>query len=297
MTQIASKAKIKLSVCITAYNRPEGLERTLRSLSRQSRQPDEVIVSDDCSPRDPKDVIDHWSKQFRNFYYNRNENNLNMPGNLNLAISLANGEYIANLHDSDEFDSTLLEKWEKSLDENPTAGFVFSGVQSISGTGSSKRFDIHPVKPITNGIEFYEKHLIHRYSSYVWGTVMARREAYQRLLPFNPKYEAYSDVDMWIRMCKTFDVAYVNEALIHLDDSPATWRNFDWKRIELVRMIQFDNVIHFYSGSRERLNLEISKARTAFNTICLRQILGRVRHRDPKGIVKGLVFFVKNYNF
>ncbi len=283
-----ANSKIKLSVCVTAYNRKSGLSRTLRSLTKQTRQPDEVIVSDDYSPDDPKNVVDQWASYFSNFQYNRNQQNLNMPGNLNLAISLARGSYIANLHDADEFDTTLLEKWEHALDSYPTAGFVFSGVRSIPQTSSINRFDLHPVPPFMNGVDFFEQHMLHRYSSYVWGTVMARRTAYQELLPFDAKYGPYSDVDMWMRMCKSYDVAYVREPLILLDDSPSTWRKFDWQRIEIVRQMQFDNVKRFYSSNPDRLRIEIRRHRKAYTKMCLRRILGRVWHRDFDGVLKGL---------
>ncbi|MDR3580283.1 MAG: glycosyltransferase family A protein [Oryzomonas sp.] len=292
-----TESKIKLSVCVTAYNRKSGLSRTLQSLTKQTRQPDEVIVSDDFSPDDPKDVVDRWAGYFSHFQYNRNPQNLNMPGNLNLAISLARGSYIANLHDADEFDSTLLEKWERALDSYPTAGFAFSGVRSIPQTSGVNRFDLHPVPPFMKGVDFFEKHMVHRYSSYVWGTVMARRAAYQELLPFDAKYGPYSDVDMWMRMCRSYDVAYVREPLILLDDSPSTWRKFDWKRVEIVRQMQFDNIKRFYMSTPERLPIEINRHRKAFIKMCLRRILGRIWHRDLNGVLKGLslLFGMKNF--
>ncbi len=40
---------MRISVCVTTFNRAELLDRTLASLAAQSRQPDEILVSDDCS--------------------------------------------------------------------------------------------------------------------------------------------------------------------------------------------------------------------------------------------------------
>ena len=36
--------RVKLSACLTTYNRASGLETTLRSISAQTRLPDELIV-------------------------------------------------------------------------------------------------------------------------------------------------------------------------------------------------------------------------------------------------------------
>ena len=99
---------IKLSVCVTTYNRAQGLDRTLASLSAQTRLPDELIISDDCSPDDTAQVAARWKAKFPLLRYNCNPRNLNMPGNLNVAIGMAQGEYIANLHDADVFAPTFL---------------------------------------------------------------------------------------------------------------------------------------------------------------------------------------------
>jgi len=119
---------VKVSVCVTTYNRATLLGHTLRSLADQTRPPDELIVSDNCSSDNTQEVVDKWKTHFRRFIYNRNTRNLYMPGNLNAGLKLATGKYVANLHDADVFDPTLLEKWERALDTYPSAGFVFCGL-------------------------------------------------------------------------------------------------------------------------------------------------------------------------
>src|SRR3954454_20595359 len=61
-----SRKMTKVSVCITTYNRMEPLDRTLASLAEQTRLPDELIISDDCSPRDPVSVVEKWRDHFPN---------------------------------------------------------------------------------------------------------------------------------------------------------------------------------------------------------------------------------------
>ena len=93
----------KVSVCVVAYNRARQLDETLASLAAQTRPPDELIVSDDCSADDTARVGERWQRSgaFREFRFNRNSRNLGMPANLNVAVGMARGEYIANLHDGD----------------------------------------------------------------------------------------------------------------------------------------------------------------------------------------------------
>lgn len=285
--------KRKVSVCVTTYNRASLLDRTLQSLAAQTRQPDELIVSDDCSPDDTPQVVEKWQKRFPRLCYNRNPRNLSMPGNLNAAVSLATGEYIANLHDADEFDPTLLEKWERALDTYPGAGFVFCG---IGGWPHATEFGngivLHDVPPLTPGRVFFEKYLLHKLTSIVWGTVMARRAAYAELLPFDATYGFVSDVDMWMRMCLKYDVAYVREPLIILDHSPTKERkpgSFNWKWLDNARRIQVANIQRFYGGQPNRLRHELARHRSVVQQVYLRKLLGRIRRRDWAGLREGLV--------
>jgi glycosyltransferase involved in cell wall biosynthesis len=254
----------------------------MQCLAAQTRQPDEVIVSDDHSPNDPTAVVEKWSKHFPVLRYNRNSRNLHMPGNLNTVVGLATGEYIANLHDVDEWDSTFLEKWEKALDTYPSVGFVFCGFRAI-GDWPCELF-LPDVAPMTPGREFFEKHMLHKYGSIVWGTAMARRTAYDQLLPFDPAYDVVSDVDMWMRMCLHFDVAYVREPLMLLDYSVKTHhrlsRQFSWHRVETVWKIQRANIHRFYADDLMRLRNELGRHRRALDKFYLRLLLGRCYHAE-----------------
>jgi len=276
---------VKVSVCITTYNRAKGLEQTLASLAAQTRLPDEVVVSDNCSTDDTKAVALQWVGRLPGFQYFRNSANLGMPRNLNLAIGRTVGSYIANLHDADTFAPTLIERWESALDAHPSAGFVFSGVGGWQErTRQGGGVILHDVDPLTPGRSFYERHLRHRFSSIVWGTVMARRGAYDLLLPFDEQFGYISDVDMWMRMCYHFDVAYVREPLILLDHTPQfRSKNVNWDMVEWAHRIQLLNLQRFYGRDPARLASEFLAHQAAARRFLARRLVGRLRHLDWSG--------------
>ena len=282
---------IKLSVCVTSYtyNRPERLQRTLQSLAAQTRAPDEVIISDDCSPNDVTEVVNKWSPGLPNLRFNRNSTNLGMPANLNLAMNMASGDYIANFHDGDEYVPSLLEKWERALDAYPSAGFSFCGIGGWPhSTHQGNGVILHDVAPLTPGRVFFETHFLHKWASIVWGTVIARRTAYAELLPFDSEFGYISDVDMWMRMCLCWDVAYVREPLIVLDNTPTSWRVFRWDRLELARKMQLANIQRFYAAQPDRLYRELVRHEQVVRQVYMRRLLGRLWHRDWVGLREGL---------
>ena len=230
----------RISVCITHYNRPEKLGATLASLAHQTRMPDEIFLWDDCSPKDPTLVVREWQDRFPHFVYHRNERNLNMPGNLNDVISQATGDYIANLHDADEFDPRLIELWAAALDSHPTAGMVYCGLESPIPGAERSKFWLNPSIPaLSKGLEFFRTRLMYRWSSLIWGTTMVRRSVYAELLPFRAEFRNWADVDMWMRIALNYDVAYVDLPLIKTDEGETPLRGFNWRQVFIQhRMVE-----------------------------------------------------------
>lgn len=283
---------LKLSVVLTTYRRAEVLDRTFASLVAQTRLPDEVVVSDDCSPDDTPRVVERWRGRFPHFVSRRNEKNLNMPGNLNAAIAASSGTYIANLHDGDTYHPSMLEKWERSLDEHPTAGLAFCGLGGWPvRTKDGSDVLLHDIAAFTEGRAFFEKHLLHEVGCPIWGTVMARRSAYDRLLPFDARFGFVSDVDMWMRMCLEHDIAYVNEPLILLDHSPSDQRTrgtYNWQWLEWARQIHLANIDRFFADDAARRKHELRVHNWMFQKFWAARLLGRLPRRDFAGLRKGL---------
>jgi glycosyltransferase involved in cell wall biosynthesis len=190
------------------------LPKTLDSIQGQSFTDFEWIISDDCSTDNTQEICLEYARHDSRIKYFRNDHNLGMPGNLNVSLKKAQGNYLANLHDGDVYRSGLIEKWKKALDDFPTAGFVFNAYRVVNEDGSTKLFrenyqGLIPGQELLRG-------LLSQWGSSVFGTVMTRRSAYERVGWFDPLFGNFSDVDMWMRLAAVYDVAYVNEPLMDL---------------------------------------------------------------------------------
>lgn len=288
---------MKLSVAITSYNRPKLLDRTLQNLTEQRRLPDETVVVDDCSPSAIEDIVLAYRDRLPKLSLIRHNQNQGMPATLNTAVYACSGEYIANLHDADELDPELLAKWEAALDKYPSAGFAFSGFGSYRTQGKeSIEWEVPDIPEFVPGRTFYERYMRHRIGSPVWGTVMARRSAYERLLPFDPQFGVVSDVDMWMRMCLHYDVAYVREPLFVCDVSdntqgqPRLSARFTWDGEATVRRIHETNLRRFYGDDRPRLRREMLLHSLAVQRLYIQYMLGPVYHGDWKRFRQGLAW-------
>jgi len=236
-----------ISICLTTYNRAKVLPKTLDSILSQTFADFELIISDDCSTDNTEEICRSYESQDSRIKYFRNQINLKMPGNLNAAISRAQGEYIANLHDGDFYHKDLISKWKAALDDVPSAAFVFNAYNCFHYKTGEKFISGVPFGLKVDGKEI-ALYFFKTFTSCVWGTVMARRQAYETHGLFNPYYGFISDVDMWLRLARYHDVAYVSEPLITLTprESDHPFKFVHWHIIFLTLGI-YKHHLDFYA--------------------------------------------------
>jgi glycosyltransferase involved in cell wall biosynthesis len=213
---------------LTTYNRAERLSATIDSILKQTWSDFELIVRDDASTDQTRQIVSRYADQDNRIRYEVSTRNLGMPDNLNEGIRGARGYYVANLHDGDLYASTLLEKWTSALDLHPTAAFVFNQYRFIKKDGSTAVIHGEDLPPLFTGKRLLEDIYFSRwrFNSPIWGTVMARRSAYIAAGLFDARFGCVADVDMWMRLAESHDVAYIREPLISIpsrDALPSNW--------------------------------------------------------------------------
>lgn len=239
----------EVTVCLLTYNRAGRLPETIESLLAQTFGDFDLIISDDCSTDATESVCREYAQKHGRIYYQRNEDNLGMPGNLNATLQRAAGQYIMNLHDGDIYRQDMVEKCYLALKTNPSAGFVFNAYRS-TGANEQEIIFREAYPPLIPGRELGAR-LLSRWDSCVFGTVMARRDVYEHLGWFNPEFGNFSDVDMWLRIAREFDVAYINEPLMTLMPRDPTrfyafvhWRVLFWiLGIHTLNLFRYRDVV------------------------------------------------------
>jgi glycosyltransferase involved in cell wall biosynthesis len=97
-----ANSKPLVSVGIPAYNRPEGLRRTLESITGQTYKNLEIIVSDNCSP-DPnvERIARDFEKLDNRIQYFRQTENTGALSNFKFVLGKARGKYFMWVADDD----------------------------------------------------------------------------------------------------------------------------------------------------------------------------------------------------
>ncbi len=107
-----------VSIGLSAYNRPEGLVRTLNCLLNQTYQNIEIILSNDCSiDLKVNVVISKYLSDKRIVYYDQPQN-IGSLKNQNFVLEKATGEFFMRLADDDWVDVNYVESCLSFLLEN-----------------------------------------------------------------------------------------------------------------------------------------------------------------------------------
>jgi len=87
---------MKTSLVITTYNWPEALELVLLSLLKQSVLPYEILIADDGSTKNTKQLIKNYSSKFESGINHvwQKDDGFQKTSILNKSIAKANGDYI-----------------------------------------------------------------------------------------------------------------------------------------------------------------------------------------------------------
>jgi glycosyltransferase involved in cell wall biosynthesis len=129
-SETSARTRPKVSVCMPASRNSPWFQQALRSVLAQSLQDIEIVITDD-SGGDLNEVAKSFSDSRIRYY--ANDTRLGFAANHCRAIELTTGDYVAFLHDDDEWEADYLASASEVLEKNPEVGLVLSGAQEVDG--------------------------------------------------------------------------------------------------------------------------------------------------------------------
>lgn len=197
-----------VSVIIPSYNREHLIGRSIRSVLNQTYEEIEVIVVDDGSTDNTRDVVNNFNdKRIR---YIHHDNNLGGCIARNTGINASRGEYIA-FQDSD--DVWLPDKLEKQMQafkivpEN--VGIVYSAFIRVKDDSAS--FIPSPKFTIKDGNLLYQ---LIKGNFISTQTTILRKICFDKAGEFDKNLHRLQDWELFIRMSKYFEFKYISEPLV-----------------------------------------------------------------------------------
>ena len=210
---------MQVSVVLSVYNSNAYLETQLASLRKQSQQPDEVLIIDDCSTDDSYAQIKAFIENHNlaeSWRLIRNQQNLGWKKSFMEGIAKAQGELIFLCDQDDIWRLDKIAKMAKIMQANPQIQVLATNYRELSENGS------HKLRPYPN-----DQKLI-RYSLEANPDIMAirapgcsyafRKSFFKVCQPYWTK-ETPHDALLW-------RLALVSDGLYWFRDDLLTWRKY-----------------------------------------------------------------------
>ena len=212
-----------VSICTPTYNRPDFLERAIRSCLAQTFQDFEIIVTDNSTNDSSEKRIARLNDP--RIRYFKNEKNLGPCGNSNRAVSLVKGKYLKFLMDDDLIKPRCLELMVSALENNPRAGIAMAPMEIIDENGKrifprfyvfrkmQYRYRYRVGDGLVDKRTATKEFLTHDYFCCVPSGVMMRTECFQRFGLFDEAADFAGDLDKLMQIATAYDLYYIDQVL------------------------------------------------------------------------------------
>lgn len=222
-----------MSVIIPSYNCARFLGRALQSVLDQTYSDYEVIVADDGSTDDTREVVMRSGPRIRYMY----QRNRGLSAARNFALGAATGELIAYLDADDAWYPTKLEKQVAFLDANPQCGFVHSDVDVMDDRDQIVRrnFNKETGRPVPRGKSI---HVLLECCHVQIPTVLIRHDIVRKVGYFDERLIGVQDFLQWILAAmEGAEIGYIDESLAIYRWTPGSISsNAKRNTADLVRM-------------------------------------------------------------
>ena len=205
---------ITLTVAIPSYNKEKYIERCIKSILKDKRYINQIILVDNASTDNTLKIAEDFKPDIE---CHQNEKNLGMSPNFNKCIELCRSEWLMILHADDELVPESIPKYLALIEKYPSLGIIHANSYSVTnGDESTKNLATLKCRPHWKaGADA----LSCNYG--VCSAVMVKKEVYDKLGGFIESSMS-SDVEMWSRIASNFDVGFINEPTVIYHVNPSS---------------------------------------------------------------------------
>jgi glycosyltransferase involved in cell wall biosynthesis len=196
----------QFSIIIPTYNQASYLPEALNSLRDQTFSDFEVIVVNDGSTDETKEVIQPFLNSDGRIRYVEKENG-GVGSALNAGLQHARGEWICWLSSDDWYEIDKLEIHRRYIEQFPQIKFFYTHFyyynQETAEKTEPELWQLIPSKEYQT-VHFFIGNYVHGNS------FAAHRSVFDSAGPFNQTFRQGQDYDMWLRISALFELKYID---------------------------------------------------------------------------------------
>lgn len=217
-----------VSVIIPNYNHALYIEQRIETVLNQTFQDFELIILDDCSTDNSRDILDQYNNHPKIRLLFNEQNSGSVFKQWEKGINLAKGEYIWIAESDDYAGTNFLEELLPIIKNDKSIGLIFSDTQivendTIVAISSRIKNSVHHNTKwsdsyIHEGLHEIQESLIKSCTINNASSVLFRRAALATVFPFPYLFKYSGDYFTYIAIASKYKIAYVAKPLNFLRD-------------------------------------------------------------------------------
>ena len=214
----------KISVIIPNYNHALYLEARISSVLNQTEKNIEVLILDDCSTDNSRDIINEYAlkdSRIRTIYNSQNSGSTFKQWNK--GFSLVSGKYIWIAESDDYADIHFLEKLLIPLEEDNGIGLSYCDSWHVYEEQNKieRNFSLYTELDknlwksdfTIEGIDLVKKYMSYRNIIPNASAVLIRREVIERIPPADETKKLVGDWIFWASILALYKISFVSEPM------------------------------------------------------------------------------------
>lgn len=276
-----------VSVIIPTFNRASTIIRAVDSVLAQSYQDFELIIVDDGSTDNTKELLAQYIQENKVIYLYQENGGVSKARNY--AVSKAKGQWISFLDSDDAWLENKLELQVRYIESHPETKLIHGEEIWIR---NGKR--VNPKKKHQkSGGQIFKRSL--ELCLISPSAVMLRRDLFLEMDGFREDFEVCEDFDLWLKITSLYEVAFIEEPIImkfggHEDQLSRKFFAMDYWRIKSLFWI-LENRELDRDLQCDVIDVILRKGRVL--------ITGYRKHQNLKDLpeVESIVESASNFNF
>lgn len=244
-----------VSVILPTYNCAKFLSDSIGSILLQTYDSYEIIVIDDGSTDNTKEVLDPFMERIK---YISLEQNRGLPTARNIGIQSAHGKYIAFIDADDLWLPEKLQTDIEYLKMHPEVSMVYSKHINVDEKGCV--LNKGPKRCLPSGNIFVQ--LFSEQNFVTTSSVVVLKKVFEKVGLFDEQLINCQDWDMWLRIAFYFEVAGINKLLIKYRHNPNSLSK-NYQRVLKHQKIIIDKIYTTFKDKENGISEKIYKKRLA----------------------------------
>src|SRR3989344_2143926 len=202
------KNKPLISVVMPAYNAHKYIKSAIESILGQTFRRFELIIINDCSTDKTLPIIRSYSKKDSRIKIINNNKRLDIALSLNKGVGIASSNIIARMDADDIAFPNRLELQYKLINSSRNIGVVGANIEIMDEVENVIATRSYPTS--SNKL----KSCLFRYSPFAHPVVFFRKNMFEKVGGYDPKYSPTEDLDLWFRLGSKSEFRSINETLL-----------------------------------------------------------------------------------